>query len=209
MLVLVDESGDVGFKFSKGSSRLFAVTVVLFEENEEAQNCDVRISLLRKELRLPKTFEFHFHKNSPEIREAFLHAIAPYNFFYFTVVVDKEKLDLKALSTAESFYQYACSLVFENAKPYLNEAAVIIDGSRTRYFKRNLQHFLKKKINDPSVRYRYIRQVKMQDSEGNNLLQLADMVCGAIYRSFMQKQNALDYRKIIAHRQISIETVPK
>lgn len=30
MLVLVDESGDAGFKFSKGSNRLFAVTIILF-----------------------------------------------------------------------------------------------------------------------------------------------------------------------------------
>jgi len=77
MLVFVDEAGDVGFKFSKGSSRLLIVTIVLFEDHGEAKNCDLRIDLLRNELQLPKRFEFHFNQNSPKIRKAFLQAVVP------------------------------------------------------------------------------------------------------------------------------------
>jgi len=209
MLVFVDEAGDVGFKFSKGSSRLFIVTMTLFNDHEEAEHCDLRIDLLRKELRLPIQFEFHFNQNSPEIRQAFLQAVAPYKFLYFAIVVDKEKFTRTERTTAEAFYQHACGLVFENAKPYLNEAAVVIDGSRSIYFKQSLQRYLKTKINSSSATIRYIKQVKVQDSEKNNLLQLADMVCGAINRSFSQKPDAQDYRKIIAQREISVEVIPK
>jgi len=209
MLVFVDEAGDVGFKFSKGSSRLFIVTMTVFEDDKEAKHCDQRIELLRNELRLPKQFEFHFNQNSPEIRQDFLQAVAPYKFFYFAIVVDKDEFSRKERATAEAFYQHACGLVFENAKPYLNEAAVVIDGSRSIYFKQNLQRYLKTKINSSSATIRYIKQVKVQDSEKNNLLQLADMVCGAINRSFSQKADAQVYRKIIAQREISVETLSK
>jgi hypothetical protein len=181
MLVFVDEAGDIGFKFSKGSSRLLVVTIVLFEEQEEAKNCDTRIDLLRNELQLPNRFEFHFNQNSPEIRKAFLQAVVPYNFFYFAIVIDKEKFNLTARTpTAEAFYRYACSLVFENAKPYLSDAVVTIDGSGDRDFKRNLQHDLKTRINHPTIKTRYIKMIKVQDSEGNNLIQIADMICGTI-----------------------------
>jgi hypothetical protein len=209
MLVFVDEAGDVGFKFLKGSSRLLVVTIVLFEEQEEAKNCDLRIDLLREELQLPKKFEFHFNQNSPEIRKAFLQAVVPYNFFYFAIVIDKEKFMTARIPTAEAFYRYACSLVFEKAKPYLNEAVVIIDGSGDRDFKRKLQHDLKIRINHPKAKTRYIKMIKVQDSEGNNLIQLADMICGAINRSFSEKPDALDYRKIVAPREISVQLVPK
>lgn len=210
MLVFLDEAGDVGFKFSKGSSRLLIVTIVLFEEQEEAKNCDLRIDLLREELQLPKKFEFHFNQNSPEIRRAFLQAVVPYNFFYFAIVIDKEKFNLTArIPTAEAFYRYACSLVFEKAKPYLNEAVVIIDGSGDRDFKRNLQHDLKHRINRPLAKARFIKMIKVQDSERNNLIQLTDMICGAINRSFSEKPDAPDYRKIIAPREISVQLVPK
>jgi len=51
--------------------------------------------------------------------------------------------------------------------------------------------------------------IKVQNSEGNNLIQLADMICGAINRSFSEKPDAPDYRKIIASREISVRLIPK
>lgn len=48
MLVFVDESGDPGLKIDKGSSPLFIVALVLFEDNEDAKACDTRIDLLRR-----------------------------------------------------------------------------------------------------------------------------------------------------------------
>jgi len=209
MLVFVDEAGDVGFKFSKGSSRLLIVTIVLFEEQEEAKNCDLRIDLLRQELGLSKMSEFHFNQNSPKIRRAFLQAVAPFKFSYFATVIDKEKFNMAELATAKSFYRHACGLAFENAKSYLNEAIVVIDGKGGRAFKRDLQQGLKKRITNPTAKARHIKMIKIQDSEENNLLQLADMVCGAINRSFSEKPDAPDYRKIIAPREISVEMIPK
>ncbi|MCI0611576.1 hypothetical protein L0244_01160 [bacterium] len=138
----MDETGDLGFKFSKGSSQLLIVSLVLFDEEKEARNCDLRIDLLRRELRLPEKFEFHFNQNSPEIRKDFLRAVAPYNFSYFAVVIDKNKFKMPELSTAKAFYRHACGLVFESAKKLLNEAIMIIDGKRGRHYKRALQRDL-------------------------------------------------------------------
>ena len=50
MLVFIDESGDSGLKIEKGSSRYFTVSLVVFEDNDEALACDQRIKLVRKEL---------------------------------------------------------------------------------------------------------------------------------------------------------------
>ena len=77
MLVFIDESGDTGRKVELGSSRYFIVSLALFEEHEEAINCDQRIGLLRKELKIADRFEFHFSDNSHNIRLAFLNAIQP------------------------------------------------------------------------------------------------------------------------------------
>jgi len=209
MLVFVDEAGDVGFKFPKGSSRLLIVTIVLFEEQEDAKNCDLRIELLRRELKLPQNFEFHFNQNSPEIRKDFLRAVAPYNFSYYAVVIDKEKFNHAAFSNVIAFYRHVCSLVFENAKNRLNEAIVIIDGKGSRHFKRDLQQDLKRRINNPLASVRCIGTIKIQNSAGNNLIQLADMVCGAVNRSLSGKPDAQDYRQIIAPREVSVEMIPK
>jgi len=192
-------------KLTGSSSRYFTVTLVVFEDNEEALAADQRIGLLKRELRFPAHFEFHFNKLRPDYRQTFLQAVSPYDWFYFSIVINKEKLTGKGFQFPDSFYKYTCGLVFENAKPYLNEATVIIDGSGSRQFRRQLSAYLRKRVNDPKVGSRYIHKVKLQDSQQNHLLQMADMVCGAVARSFMEKDHAQVYRRLICHRETYVQ----
>lgn len=209
MLVFLDESGDPGMKLSGGSSDLFIVTLVIFNDREEAQACDTRIDLLRRELRISDGMEFKFHKTSLAIRSAFLEAVGRYDFFYFGIVINKAALYSQNFEIKESFYKYTCSLVFENAKPHLNEAIVVIDGSGSRDFRNQLSSYLKRRINDQKNGLRQIAKVKIQDSHRNNLLQLADMICGAVARSYTDKNDAEAYRRIISHREMMVQVWPK
>ena len=210
MLVFVDESGDTGLRLAKGSSDLFTVALVVFEENDEAQAADDRIALLRRELRKPVKFEFHFKENSDTVRRAFLEAVVPYNFFYFGFVINKAKLSPTSFPTTDAFYRYVCGLVFESAKPYLDEAVVKIDASGGRKFQRQLASCLKTKINTNEANSQRIRRITAADSDRNNLLQLADMVCGAVSRSFREeKVNASEFHRIIKHREILVQVLPE
>ncbi len=209
MFVFVDESGDPGLKIVQGSSSIFVVGLVIFNDDDEALAVDQRISLLKHELRFDPRFEFSFNKCRKQIREQFLQAVAPYEFFYYGIAINKDpsKLWGKGFQYKESFYKYACGLVFENAKSWLENATVIVDGSGSKDFRQQLERYLKKKINEPNQRL--IKKVKVQDSSKNNLLQLADMVVGAIFRSFGTKTDATIYRRIINHREIFVQTWPK
>jgi len=60
MLVFVDKAGDTGFKLSEGSSQFFVITLVIFDQDDDAVACDQRIALLRRELGFAGNFEFHF-----------------------------------------------------------------------------------------------------------------------------------------------------
>jgi hypothetical protein len=165
--------------------------------------------LLKKELALPPTFEFHFHDNHPNIRKAFLKAISPYSFFYFAIVINKNKLYGEGFQYKESFYKNTSSLVFENAKPYLRNAKVVIDKCGSKTFRGQLAKYLKRKINE-DISNLLIKRVKMEDSHKNNLLQLADMITGAIFRSYRtEKQDSKEYRKIIKHREMFVQFWPR
>jgi len=208
MLVFVDESGDTGRKPEEGSSKFFTVALVIFEENDEAVVCDQRIGLLRHELGWDERSEFHFKRNSDRVRRAFLQAVAPYNFFYYGIVINKEKLWGEGFKDKMSFYKYTCSLVFENAKEKLNHATVIIDESGNLEFKQQLARYLRRKINEEERKI--IAKIKMQRSESNNLLQLADYIGCVINRSVQTgKKFASEYRQIIAHREIYVQIWPK
>lgn len=208
MLAFIDESGDPGFKLEKGSSRYFIVALVMFEDHEEAEACDHRISLLKRELGYPPDFEFHFAHNSHRVRLAFLQAVAPYDFFYFGIVLNKdpEKLWGEGFKFKESLYKYTCSLVFENAKPYLRQAIIVIDKSGRKEFRSQLRRYLQRKA---SIDSHAIKKVKSQRSRSNNLLQLADYVAGVINRVAQGKPRARDYHRLIAHREIYVQMWPK
>ena len=70
MLVFLDESGDPGMKLTGGSSDLFIVALVIFNDREEAQACDTRIDLLRRELKMCVGMEFKFHKTNQVVWSA-------------------------------------------------------------------------------------------------------------------------------------------
>ena len=137
--------------------------MVIFNDNDEAEACDTKIKIIRKELNLPENYEFHYKKDSDRIKKYFFEMIAPYNFFYYWIIINKELLISENLHIKEPFYKYVCSLVFENAKEKINNATVIIDWTYNKDFEQSFQRYLKKKFNVKSD-YR-IKKVKMQDSK--------------------------------------------
>lgn len=208
MLVFIDESGDAGLKLDKGSSRLFTVVLVVFEETEEAEKTDKRIDLLRSELGLHPQFEFHFNGMNHRLRRTFLETVSTGGFFYYGIVINKTKLTGPGFRFKESFYKYACSLVFENAKPRLSDATIVIDGSGSKDFQRQLGTYLRKKTATTGGGC-LIRKVKIQDSKKNNLLQLADMVCGSVARRYTDKAEASVYSDLISHREMAVQLWPR
>lgn len=209
MLVFIDESGDPGMQIKEGSSTYFVMTPVLFEDRDEAEALDKRIGLLKREFGFNEKFEFHFHKLRADYRKLFLQEVAKYDFFCFGIVINKAKLTGKGFQFPDSFYKYACNLAFQNIKPHLSEAIAVIDGSGSRIFRQQLTNYLKKRINDAKNGARYIKKVKLQDSKTNHLLQLADMICGSVARSYGDKKDANDYRQLISHREMHVQLWPK
>ena len=205
MLVFIDEAWDPWFKLDNHSSRFFTIWMVIFNDNEEAEACDTRIQLLKKELWLKDDYEFHYKKDSDRIKEYFINEVAPYNFFYYWIIINKELLTSENFHIKESFYKYVCYLVFENAKEKINNATVIIDWTWSKEFQQSFQRYLKNKFNK-NLDYK-IKKVKMQDSKKNNLLQLADYVASWLHREHWWKRNS--YLKAIKHREMYVQIWPK
>ena len=209
MLVFLDESGDPGMRLQQGSSEYFFVTLVIFENNEEALRADHHITALREQLRLDASFEFRFNKMNYRLRTRFLREMCGFDFCYYAIAVKKGQLTARGFRFSESFYKVACRYVFTNAKTVLRDAVVVIDGSGSRGFRRQLVTYLRRGINPRAAGDSHIRKIKIEDSHRNNLLQLADMVCGALARSYGDKPDARDYRDLISRRERHVQTWPK
>jgi hypothetical protein len=208
MLIFIDESGDPGWKIDAGSSKYFIVALVGFEDRDEALAVDDRISQLRKEHGFPAEFEFHFTKIKPVYRRMFLKAVAPYNFFYFGIVIEKAMLTGGEFQVKQSFYKAACGLIFEYAKLRVSNALILIDERGSKNLGRELKSYLVRHLkNEPGKCF--IKTVRTQNSRQNNLLQLADMVVGAVARFHSDKKDSREYRRLIAHRELYVRFWPK
>lgn len=207
MLVFVDESGDSGMKHKKGSSELFVVVAVIFFENIDANVCDDAIAALKLACFKNKNTEFKFNKCCRDHRRKFFLHVEDLDYLYVAFVFNKAKMYGPGFQFKSPFYKYACKLLFVSAKPYLQRASVTIDGSGDRVFRKQLQTYLKAKIN---TERETIKKVKLESSHSNNLLQLADMVCGAVARSYKTtKANCDEFRLLIRRHELGTTVWPK
>lgn len=106
-----------------------------------------------------------------------------------------------------SLYKYTCGIVFENAKPYLTNALITMDKSGTETFRSQLATYLRGKMSvkgGPCL----IKQVKMQESRGNNLLQLLDYVAGVLNRKVQSKKDVEDFYRYLSPKEMSLRVRP-
>ena len=105
-------------------------------------------------------------------------------------------------------YNYACGLLFEDAKLRVGNALILIDESGSKNLGRELKSYLVRHLkNEPGKCF--IKTVRTQNSRQNNLLQLADIVVGAVARFYSDKKDSREYRRLIAHRELHVRFWPK
>lgn len=178
----MDESGDVGFKLDKGSSALFVLTAVIFDDPSAAGDCDTAIDQLRAPLRMHPAEEFHFSGCSNRIKQAFFDRVASEKFKYASFVLNKGRTFSNKFSTQDGMYGLLSSWLIGDMRSRLKDAKVVLDRCADRQFSARLKKVLSQQVKDAGGQP-LIRKLVLQDSRSNNLVQLADMVCGAVRRS--------------------------
>lgn len=200
MLVFIDDSGDPGFKLDKGSSPIFIISLVIFNDELEAEKTAIAIKELKRSLGFPDNMEFKFHKSSKSVREKFLNAIKPFNFKIRCLVVDKSIIRSRELrENKNSFYSYAIKTILQHSNNSILNAKIKIDGSGDRMFRKIFLTYLRKQLNSGDKKI--IENCKLVDSKDNVLIQMADMVAGSIRRFYdKSKGDSVFYKNIIKKR---------
>jgi hypothetical protein len=178
MLVFIDESGDPGFKLTKGSSALFTVALVAFRDGDQARATQAAIDAAAARLHVHP--EFKFSKCRSEVRDAFFEAALPFEFSVRAIVVQKARIYSAYLrSEKEAFYSFFVKSMLKFDDGLLEAARVVIDGSGDRTFKREMETYFRRHLGKGKV-----TSIQFNNSGSDRLVQLADMCAGAIARSF-------------------------
>jgi len=205
MLVLIDESGDCGLKFDQGSSDFFTCVAVVFSSAFAADACDSLIDMLRVRLNKGPRFEFHFTNCSHAVRGEFFRAVASEEFKYAGFVVDKRRLYSQRFSDPKEVYEFSVNIVCEHIRPLLDYSKIILDKSGDRAFRTRLEKGLKSRLVDTEGSS-LVSKVTMEHSHSNNLIQLVDMVCGAVGRSMTSGDDR--YRNLLRGREKFVQVWP-
>lgn len=193
MLVFIDESGDPGFKTEKGSTNIFAIVLVIFDDDLDAEETALEIKKFRREIGKSDGFEFKFNKCSKDLRIGFLKVVKDCKFRIRAIVMIKDKIYGSELRRSkESFYNYAIKSVLKYNKGTIKSARLRLDGRGEREFRKRLTVYLRKELGAG-----IIKNLRFRDSKNDVLIQLADMVVGSINRYYSEKGDAKIYFDII------------
>jgi len=196
-LVLIDDSGDAGFKLDRGSSRFFVIAAIIFHDLLESEKTAVAIKELRRRHRFPDTMEYKFNKSRRQVRVDFLRTAAPFGFTVRALVVDKALIRSTELKNDKnSFYGYMIKTLLKHSDKSIVNAKVKIDGSGDRSFRRSFKTYLRRYLN--THKCKVMQDCKLVDSREDVLIQMADMVAGSIHRSYQDKKDKDVYCSIIS-----------
>ncbi|MBA4319921.1 MAG: hypothetical protein C0412_16095 [Flavobacterium sp.] len=204
MLVFIDDSGDAGFKLGKGSSEFFIISAVIFDDNLEAEKTALAIKELRRELFKRDDVEFKFHKSNKKIRKSFFDKVIKYKFRIRCLVVNKNNLySSKLRESKDSFYSYIIKTMLKYNNSTIFNAKIKIDGSGDRVFRKSFMTYLRRELNDKEKIV--LLNCKMVDSKSDVLIQMADMIAGAIHRFYQKDKTDRKVYKSIIEKHIEDE----
>ncbi len=197
MLIFIDDSGDPGFKIQKGSSPVFVIALIIFDDFLIAKEASLALKKLRRKLKFPDTVEFKYHKSRKEVKVAFLQACAKYKFRIRAIVVRKDNIYSKFLrDSTESFFNYIVMQVLRNSGKKINRAKLKFDKRGEKRIRDELRAYLSRELDNK--RNNVFSDLKFVDSKQNILIQLADMIAGCI--ASFHKGKDKEFYKIIQTR---------
>lgn len=199
MLIFIDDSGDPGFKFTKGSSAIFVITIVIFEDNLVAEETAVALKKLRRDLKFPDDVEFKFHKSRLRVKEKFLEVASRFPYRVRAIVIQKEKIHSNFLRTSvDSFFNYTVMQVLKNNSGKIKRAKLRFDRRGERRIRNELRTYLSRELDNK--KNNIFSDLKFVDSKENILIQLADMIAGTIASYYKDENKNKELLKIIKKR---------
>jgi hypothetical protein len=197
MYVFIDDSGDPGFKFDKGSSRFFVIACCVFETAEAAESASIAISALKERLGRPQHVEFKFAKTRVDTQVQFFDALSQEDFFVRILVIDKMSGERAYRDLSQgSLYNLAIHQVLASARGVLSGARVTIDGGGSRNYRRSTVGVIRGDLgsSNPGA----IHSISFAQSHRDPLLQLADMVAGSARQSAEEFGHQLSQHGLLA-----------
>lgn len=174
-----DEAGDVSFNFGKGASRYFVFAVIATEQPQDLRQ---KLEETRREFNLPPRYEFGFNAmgSSAKLRQKVFGGLRSADFSAWALIVDKTILPehFQAMRRLD-FYLFFVTELLKNIPAEQREGATLVldEFGGTPNLPLEFRRYMKRR----DIPRRFSR-VLAKRSKSEPLIQIADLVAGAILR---------------------------
>ena len=199
--VFIDDSGDAGFKNSD-TNQLIVAAVIVVDENKRKLLAD-GIDLFRRRLGWINTREFKFNKIKKDLLVELIDFLKGFEFKAYAVVLNKNDIDGNKIPKGKApVYSYVMKeLLVRVGKKH---QTIIIDGQAEKNYAQKMRTYLRQSLKENGVDKVTIRFV---DSRKESIVQLADIIAGAIARSYKNKTDAQKYLRLLKDKTIKIDVI--
>jgi hypothetical protein len=204
MHVYLDESGDTGFRLAQGSSRFFVIALLVVDDPDPLEET---LAALRAEMRMPN-YEFKFAQSDDAKRYQFFQTIRDERYEAHCQIVDKRELleqraVLPQFRSREGLYGHLVRRALREIAEELVAATLVIDESfKSKNEKARFTTALRQELGGALTADTAIGSIRYRDSRRESLLQVADMLVGAVARSYEAGDSR--FRQLIPRHRLTV-----
>jgi len=196
----MDESGDLGFNFTKqGTTSYFLITFLFTEHKRAIEKCVKKVHRgLRKKYR--KVGVLHAYKEEPITRKRLLSLLAEKDCKIMTILLNKRKVYTKLQDEKAVLYNYVTNILLDRifSKRLLSGSSYQIVASKketNRFLNQNFRSYLSSQV---STNHNIEINIQIKTPSEEKCLQAVDFVSWAIFRKYEYGDET--YYEIIKNR---------
>jgi len=199
--IYIDDSGDAGIEKSN-TDQLVIAAVVVADEAIKNSLTDA-INRFRRDLGWNELDEFKFSKMNKETLVKLISFIRDYDYKAYVVVLDKKKID-KGYTVEGSIPIFNFTLKELLKRVGKNKQMITVDGKFSKKKATEVRAYLRQHLRKAGI---VDAKIMFSDSRKEPLIQLADIVAGAIARSYKDKPDAQRYLELLKSKIIMIDSI--
>lgn len=184
--ILLDESGDLGFNFTKKkTSKFFIITFIFIENKRLLEKIVSKTHTELKKKYKKKGGVLHCYKERPATRKRLLRRLKEKDCSIMTVYLDKKKVFVKLQDEKAVLYNFVTQILLDRifTKKLLpkNKEIILIASKKdtNKFLNENFKSYLKKSIGD---KHKLKIKIEIKTPFEEKSLQAVDFVSWSIFR---------------------------
>jgi len=191
--IFLDESGDLGFKSSKTSSKHFVISILFIKNKKPLEKIAKKVhSMLRKKVKRLSGGVLHCYKEKPVTRKRLLQYVSKQDCRIMTIWLNKSKVYTKLKNEKHVLYNYVVNILLDRimTRKYLSsrKPIVLVASKRetSKFLNANFKEYLESQIKQ-NHGAEFSVEIKTPSEEKS--LQVIDFIAWSMFRRYEKKDS--------------------